>query len=146
MLRTGAVLLSLWTVGNLLLALGILFSLLALGKNAPALLILYGTIAPVEIDPRALATINALAVVFNAGAASLCGLSLTVIWAALVRRISWAFWAVTGALSFIQAAGFASDAFLGNRNLTANLASSFLLLAGFSFAAVGIFKERSEKS
>lgn len=143
MLRTGAILLSLWTGLNLLLAVGILFSLLALGKNAPALLSLYGTIAPAEIDPRALATINALAVVFNASAASLCGLSLMVIWIALVRRLHWAFWALTAVLTFIQAAGFASDAFLGNRNLTANLASSFLLLAGLSFAAIGIFRDRS---
>ena len=51
MLRVGAILLSLWTGFNLVLALGILFMLLVLGKNAPALLILYGDLGAEGMDP-----------------------------------------------------------------------------------------------
>jgi len=141
MLRTGAVLLSLWTGFNLILALGILFMLLVLGKNAPCLLILYDDMRAVGMDPRALATINALAVVFNACAAAICALSLAVIWVALVRRAVWAFWALAGSLLFLQVAGFASDAFLSHKNLVANIVSSSLLLLGFAAAATGIFRQ-----
>ena len=42
MLRAGAILLTLWTGFKLLVALGILFKPLVLGKNSPALLLLYG--------------------------------------------------------------------------------------------------------
>jgi hypothetical protein len=141
MLRTGAVLLSLWTGFNLILALGILFMLLVLGKNAPCLLILYDDMQAVGMDPRALATINALAVVFNACAAAICALSLVVIWVALVRGAVWAFWALAGSLLFLQAAGFASDSFLSHKNLVANIVSSSLLLLGFATAATRIFRQ-----
>lgn len=141
MLRASAIILSLWTGLNLALALGILFMLLVLGKNAPALLILYGDTQATGMDPRALATINALAVMFNACAAAICALSLAVIWVALIRRAVWAFWSLAGSLLFLQAAGFASDLFLANRNLVANAVSSLILLCGIAFAALGIFRK-----
>src|SRR4051812_34211505 len=141
MLRTGAILISLWTGFNLLLALGILFMLLVLGKNAPCLLILYGDIRAIGMDPRALATINGLAVVFNACAVAICALSLAVIWLALIKREVWAFWSLAGSLLFLQAAGFASDSFFGHKNLVANIISSSLLLLGFAAAAANLFRK-----
>ncbi len=142
MLRTGAILLSLWAGFNLLLALGILFMLLVLGKNAPALVILYGDLQPKDLDPRALATINALAVMFNAAAASICALSLSLIWFAVVRKTVWAFWSLAGCLAFLQAAGFTSDTFLGNKDVLANAISSLLLLGGLALVGVAIFRGR----
>ena len=141
MLRTGAILLSLWTGFNLVLALSILFMVLVLGKNAPCLLILYDDIRAVGMDPRALATINGLAVVFNGCAAAICALSLAVIWVPLVRGATWAFWALAGSLLFLQAVGFASDSFFAHKNLVANVVSSSLLLLGFAAAAGGIFRK-----
>jgi hypothetical protein len=138
MLRAGAILLTIRTGFNLALALCILFAILVLGKNAPALVILYGDTHATGMDPRALATINALAVIFNACAAALCALSLAVIWFGLVRRIRWAFWSVAGSLAFVQAAGFASDSFLRHKDLPANLASSLLLAFGLVFTAIGV--------
>ena len=138
MLRTGAIFLTLWTGFNLLLALRILFEVTALGRNAPALTILYGDTKAIGMDPRALATINAFAVIFNACAAALCGLSLVVIWRALIRGATWAFWSLSVCLVFLQAAGFASDSFFQHKDLVANIASSLCLLAGVMFAAIGI--------
>src|SRR5947207_4143562 len=144
MLRTGAILLSLWTGFNLVLALGILFMLLVLGKNAPALLILYGDLKAEGMDPRALWTINALAVMFNACAASICALSLAMIWFAVVRKSVWAFWSLAGCLTFLQAAGFASDTFLGNKDLLANAFSSLLLLCGIFSVGIAVFHGREK--
>jgi hypothetical protein len=141
MLRTGAILLSLWTGFNLILALGILFMVLVLGKNAPCLLILYDDIRAAGMDPRALATINALAVVFNACAAAICASSLAVIWIALTRREVWAFWALAGSLFFLQAAGFASDSFFAHKNFVPNIISSSLLLLGFAVTATSVFRK-----
>ena len=140
MLRVGAVLLTMWTGFNLVLALCILFAIFVLGKNAPALLILYGDTHAAGMDPRALATINAIAVIFNACAAALCGLSLAVIWFALRHKARWAFWSVAGSLGFVQAAGFASDSFLGDKDLLANIASSLLLLFGLVLVAIGLLR------
>ena len=141
MLRIGAILLSLWTGLNLALALGILFMMLLMGKNAPCLLILYGATQGAGMDPRALATINGLAVLLNACAAAICGLSLAVIWMALRRASRWAFWSLLICLTFLQVAGFASDSFFQHKNLVANIGSSLLLLAGTGCAAVGVFRK-----
>jgi hypothetical protein len=86
MLRVGAVILTFWAGARLLLALGILAMLLVFGKNAPVLLVLYGDISGKGVDARALATINALAVLCNAAIAAMSALSLTIIWCALVRE------------------------------------------------------------
>ena len=144
MLRVGATLLSLWTGFNLVLALGILFMLLVLGENAPALLILYGGLRAEGMDPRALSTINALAVMFNACAASICALSLAMIWFAVARKAVWAFWSLAGCLAFLQAAGFASDTFLGNKDLLANAVSSLVLLCGIFFVGIPILYDREK--
>jgi hypothetical protein len=141
-LRAGAILLTIWTGVNLVLALGILCSLVVLHKNAPALLILYGDTQAIGIEPRALATINGLAVMFNACAAAVCGLSLSVIWIPLLRKEIWALRALSTCLLFLQAAGFASDTFFQQKDLKANMVSSLLLLAGLFCAAVGVQKEQ----
>ena len=139
MLRVGAILLTVWTGFNLALALCILFAVLMLGKNAPALVILYGDTHATGMDPRALATINAFAVIFNACAAAICALSLAVVWFALVRKAQWALWSLAGSISFLQAAGFASDSFFHHKDLLANVASSSLLLLGIARAAAGMW-------
>jgi len=144
MLRAGAILLSLWTGLSLVLALGIVFMLLILGKNAPALLILYGDLQPKDLDPRALSTVNALAVMFNACAASICALSLSMIWFAVVRKAVWAFWSLAGCLAFLQAAGFASDTLLANKDFLTNTISSLLLRSGISFVGIAIFCDREQ--
>lgn len=140
MIRTGAIILSFWTGINLLFGLGILFLLLILHKNAPALMILYGDTRANGIDPRALATINAFAVVFNACAAALCTLSLVVIWIPLMQKKVWAFWALSGSLLFLQGAGFASDAFFEHKDLLLNVLSSAVLLSGIIFVGIEMFR------
>jgi hypothetical protein len=141
MLRAGAMILTLWSAFNLVLALGILIMILGLGKNAPALVILFGNIQAAGMDPRALATVNALAVIFNGCAAAFCSLSLVVIWQALVHGAKWAFWSLGATLLFLQASGFASDELLGNRDLLANAVSSVLLLLGLALAAYSLFRK-----
>ena len=118
----------------------ILFAIIVLGKNAPALTILYDDTQAIGMDARALATINALAVILNACVAALCGLSLAIIWRAIIRKVRWAFWSLSTCLIFLQIAGFASDSFLQHKDLVANSASSLCLLAGVTFAAIGVLR------
>jgi hypothetical protein len=131
-MKIGSILLSIWSGFNLVLALGITLALLVFERNAPALSILFegGEIA--RLDPRALATVNALAVLCNAVIAAFCALVLMVTWKA--RRQTWAFFALAGTMVFVQACGFASDARLGHRNLIANVISTGILVVGLSFA------------
>jgi hypothetical protein len=143
MLRAGAILLTVWTGLKLAISLGILFMLLALGKNSPALLILYGDAQGKGLDPRALATINGLAVVANASIAALSIMSLIVIWAALVRRAVWAFWSLATALLFLEVVRWLGESSFYQENLLGDAATLLPTLAGITCAAIGLFRRTS---
>jgi hypothetical protein len=128
-MKPGAILLSIWSGFNLVLATGITIAIVFFGKNAPALSIL---LDGVSLEPRVLATVNALAVLCNAVIACFCALVLCVMWSAPRQR--WAFFALTATLVILQACGFASDAFLGHKNLWANVVSTVILVVGLSLA------------
>lgn len=138
MLRAGVVTLSIWAGLNLLLALAIIVSLAFLGGNAPGLLLSFSPEEVRALDPRVLATVNAIASVANGAIVGLCALSLAVLWRGVARGLRDAWIAVACALSFVQACGFLADAFLGHRNLAANLLSTALLVVGLACAGVGL--------
>jgi hypothetical protein len=140
--RAGAILLSLWSGLNLLLALAILVALTLLRKNAPALSILFEPSEIQALDAKVLGTVNALAVLANACIAGFCLLVLTVVWTALRERQSWALPALAGAMGLVQVCGFVSDGFLGHRNLVANAVSTAVLVAGLTLSAAGWYRPR----
>lgn len=141
MLRTSAIILTFWASVRLLLALGILTMLLVFGKNAPVLLVLFGNIQGTGVDARALATINALAVLCNAAIAAMAVLSLTVVWCALVRRAAWSVWSLATCVFLLQGASFASDALLHHRDALGNSIAFSVPLTGIIFAAIGVFRK-----
>jgi uncharacterized membrane protein YoaK (UPF0700 family) len=138
MLRAGSILLTVWSGVNLLLALGILVALTFLRQDAPALRILFDPPGIAAMDPKALATVNALAVFGNACAAGFCLLILFVVWTRLAAGSNRAFWALALSAGLVQAFGFVSDSFLDDRNLVANLVSAGVLLAGLVLSGAGI--------
>jgi hypothetical protein len=145
MLRAGAVILTFWAGVRLVLAVGILAMLLVFGKNA-LVLVPYGDIQGRGVDARALATINALAVLCNAAIAGMCLLSLTVIWFALVRRAAWAVWSLAACVFFLQGASFFSDALLHNPDLLGNVAASSIPVVGIIVAAIDVFRRSITKA
>ncbi len=141
MLRAGALLLTLWMGFKLVVALSILFMLLVLGKNSPALIVLYGSMQGAGLDPRALATINGLAIVANASVAALSILSLVVIWSALMRRAVWAFWSLAGSLLFVEVVRWVGEWFFYREGtLLADAAVLLPVLAGLACGAIGLFR------
>jgi hypothetical protein len=143
MLKAGAIVLSLWSGLNLLLAGAILVSMTMFGANAPGLRILFDEAAVRGLDPRALATINALAILFNACALAFCLLMLYVTWSRVAVGVKSAFWALAIASGSLQVFGFKSDAYLGGRNLLANVASSAVLLVGLGLSGLGTYRGRA---
>jgi hypothetical protein len=109
----GAIVLTIWSGFNLLLAAAILVAIIAFQRNAPAVL-------------------------FNACAASFCALILVVIWTSLINKARWAYWTVTGSMLFLQAFGFVCDSYLGDRDLLANIVSMAVLLIGLGLSGYSI--------
>jgi hypothetical protein len=139
--RVGPIVLTVWAAFNLALAVIILIAICFFQQNAPALSILFDDAAMLQLDSRALATINALALIFNACAAAFYLLSLVVIWKGLVKKSRWAFWGLLSSMSLLQVAGFVSDAFLNSKNLSANIISTAVLVIGFGLSAHGFRQE-----
>lgn len=52
----------------------------------------------------------------------------------------WSFWAVSGSLLFLQAAGFASDSFFEHKDLHLNVLSSLVLVSGIIVVGIGMFR------
>jgi hypothetical protein len=143
MLRVGAIILTIWTGLKLAVSLGVLFMLLVLGKNSPALVILYGDAQGKGLDARALATINGLAVVANASIAALSILSLIVIWAALARGAVWAFWSLATALLFLEVVRWLGESFFYQENLLGDAATLLPTFAAIACVAIDLFRRRS---
>ena len=140
MLRTGAIILTFWAGFKLTISLGILFMLLGLGKNSPALLALFGDAQGNGLDPRALATINGLAVVANASIAALSILSLAVIWGALMKRAVWAFWSLAVALLFLEVVRWVGESLYYQENLLEDAVTLLPTVAGVTCVAIGVFR------
>lgn len=142
MKKTGLYIISFWISFNLLLAVGILASILLLGKNAPAISILFSAEDRYSIKPRIIATINSIAVLQNGVINAFCFVSIAMLWGFHSQGNTWVFWIVSASLMFVQIFGFASDFFLGSSNLFANLFSSLLLLIGIGLYGGGLLKNK----
>ena len=129
MLKVGAVLLSVWSGLNLLVALAVTALTLA-GHPPPALRFLFDDAQAAQVDPRALAVINAQALLANPCIVALCGLTLVVVWEGVMRRVRWCWVGLCVALLPLQVFGFVSDAALGGKNMAANVVSTLVLVAG----------------
>ena len=130
-----------WSALNLLVAAAVAAVTLA-GGTTPILALLFDAPARSVLDPRLVAVVKAQAALANPCIVALCALVLALVWTTLARGGRWALWALAGTLLPLQVCGFASDRFLGNRNLAANAVSSALLVAGLALAGVGLRHRR----
>jgi hypothetical protein len=135
-LKAAALLLSVWSGLNFAVAAAV--TVMTLRGAAPALLLVFRPFELTAIDPRALAVVKAQAAIANPCICALCVLVVVIAWTSLVARRRWPVWALAGTLAPLQAFAFVSDAFLGQRNLIANLSSTALVAVSLILAAVGL--------
>jgi hypothetical protein len=121
-----AIPLYLWVGFNLLLAFGILVTILVLHRDPPAISILLDEATRRALAPEVRGLISSIAVVANAVVFAYCALVLVLL------RAGTRFGAVAASLLVVQLSGFFSDHFLGDRNLGLNLISSALLGLGLA--------------
>lgn len=126
----GLALLSLWCGLNLLPSLGIIFMVVVLGLNAPAVA---DSLSPAQVsavDPRLLANVNGIAVFANGTNAAFCTLCLLVAWRGVRRSEGWALPALGIALALALLGGIASDYAAGWRHPEVNVISAAILAGG----------------
>jgi hypothetical protein len=135
--KLGAILISIWSGTNLLLATAIVGAMVIVRRHPPSLAMFVGDEAARTLPPNALALVDALGVLANGCIAALCALTLVVTWTGLLRRSRGVFAALAAPLLLVQAIGYASDAYLGNRNVGLNVISSAILAVGLALSAPG---------
>lgn len=138
MLKNGTIVLSVWCFLN---ALPGCFSLviLALGKHAPGLRMLFTEDEITRIEPKALATIDGLALIANTLISVVCLLILCIALKCLRAGQRWALHVLLAACASLQIASYLSDAlYFRGQNLLAVNVSSAVLLVAFCLCAAGI--------
>jgi hypothetical protein len=125
-----------WLGFNFLLASGILVMLLLFRGNAPAVSILFNPNEIATLEPRALSTMNSLATLMNFALAVYCGLALWLL-RLYFSQYQPAWLALVVSLAVMVVAGFASDSFLGSKNLMANIGSTSILGSGLLLLQFG---------
>ena len=149
MLRTGAILLTVWSGLNLLLAIACIIAICFFRNNSPGLAMMVSESEIQQLDPKWLTCINGLAVFCNAWDAAFCLLVLFVVWTSLVNKARWAFWGLLISLVFLQTFAFVAYSSFETMNLRANIAgvnlfanifSTALLLAGLGLSGYAIHR------
>lgn len=140
MLKTGSIILSLWSVLNLLPALYMIVHITVLGNNHPLLSTRFSEDDISAISPSLLATINGMAVYANGLVIGFCGLSLIAIWKGLNKTTMWTFWALLISSIAVVLAGFVSDYVSETNYYTASIVSALILIAGFILVTAGLFR------
>src|SRR4030042_3332045 len=102
MLRSGSRFLSIWSGINFLLAAMILASLVIFNANSPLLVMVFEKSEIANLDARAIASLNALTILYNS-----CSMVLSVMVWMLIRKSliagqKWAFWALLLVSGFVR--------------------------------------------
>ena len=134
--KFGLVLLTVWSILEILVAAAVTVITLTKGKP-PALQLSVASELILRVDSQAIAVINAQAALANPLIIGLCILVLAMLWSPHPKYPSGLHPVLIPVLAFIQLFAFISDGYLGNQNLAANLVSTGMLATGLACVVTG---------
>lgn len=136
--KIGITILSIWFLFNILPGVGSLIYI-AMGNHAPALQYHFASGGLSALDPHAVETIDALAIMVNALITVYCFLAFFVVRTALVAGNRHALFVLFTGTCFLQLASYWSDMNLAGQNIWVIHFSSAIFLTGFGACAYGLF-------
>lgn len=142
MLKAASIILSIWSGINFLLAALILMSVLLFKANSPLLVMVFERSEIADMDPRIIAALNCLTILYNSSAAALSVLALFIIWSDLIKGGKRAFWALLITIGFVQVLAFIASAEVGNARWQVNVVLSVLYALGIGLAGYSIFRHQ----
>jgi len=145
-LKIGAIILSLWSLMNMLPAIGVVVYVAVLDKIHPLLPMRFCGEEIDAIQPTVLDTINGMAVFANSHVFALCLIVLIATWQGLAKGVRWVFWALLASMSASVVAGFVASYVDQSHYYSPSIISAVLLAIGFGFTAVGLFKSADKSS
>ena len=139
MLKTGSIILSIWSGISFFLASLILTMIIFLKKNAPILVMVFKESEISRLDAKVISAVNTLAILYNSCAAALSLLALFVIWSSLINGQREAFWALLITIGLVQILAFTAFSTVGNQRWPVNVVLSALYVVGIGLAGYSIF-------
>lgn len=139
MLKTGVVILSVWSSLNLLPSIYVIIGVLFLGHHPPGLYAILTEDAVNALSPEVLATVDSIGLFANLSVAAFNVVALVAIWKGLNQRVRWVFWALVPSFSLALLAGVAADYAVGFTFPEVNLISALILAVGLGFSGIGLF-------
>lgn len=136
MLKVGAVLVTVWSALNFLVA-AFVTGATVLHHVPPALQLVMPDADPAKLDPTLLAVINAQAAFANPAIMAICSFVVIATWKGVLGGARWLVPAMAISLAPLQVFAFVSDHFLGEHNLVANVVSGLLLWVGLGLCFAG---------
>ncbi len=140
MLKTGSIILSIWSGINFILASLILTTILVFKSDAPILVMVFEKSEIASLDSRVILSLNALAILYNSFAVSLSLMTLFIIWSSLIRGHKLAFWLLLITMGFMEILAFVASAPLNHARWQVNVPLTVLYVLGIVLAGFSIFK------
>ncbi|WP_411029481.1 hypothetical protein [Spongiimicrobium sp. 3-5] len=141
-LKIGSIILSVWSSLNFFPSLYVALSILFLDKHPPGL---YAVLKEENINAMSapmLATVDSIGLFANLSVAAFNLLMLVAIWKGLNKRIIWVYWALLASSTLAILAGVAADYAVGYAFPEVNIISAAILIIGFVFSGIGLFKSK----
>lgn len=144
LLRTGCIVLSIWSGLNLLASLFVVIIPVVIGgETAPALLDSLSDHEIQSLNDGIKRNANGIAVFANGINIACCTLIFFAIWKGLYQRVRWVFGALLVSLSLMVIAGTVADYVAGLPHPEVNMISGTIIAVGLACSAPAIFKKES---
>jgi hypothetical protein len=130
MLKTGSRLLTFWSGLTFLLAAGILTAVVAFDADSPILPLVFDAPEITALDPKVVASLNTLTILYNSCSVVVSVLVWTIIRRHLVHGDRWAYWLLVAVIGFIEVMAFVASAQVDHARWQVNVVLTLLYVAG----------------
>jgi hypothetical protein len=139
-LKRGSIVLSIWSGINFLISAAILTMVVVFKANSPLLALVFEKSEVAVLSGKAIASLNALTILYNS-----CSVVLSVLVWFLIRKNllagqKWAFWVLLFGIGFVEVMAFIASAPIGNARWQLYVAMSVIFVAGISLSGYALLK------
>lgn len=140
MLKTGSRFLSIWSGLNFLISSLILTIVVFQIGNSPLLGMVFEKSEIASLDPKVIASLNALTILYNSYAVAFSVLAWFVIRLSLSKGQKWAFWVLLLTIGLVEILAFTASAPLNHARWQVNIVLSALYVVGIGLSGYALFK------
>ncbi len=140
MLKAGSIVLSIWSGINFLISAAILTMVVVFKANSPLLDLVFEKSEVAGLSGKAIASLNALTILYNSCSVVLSVLVWFLIRKSLIAGQRWAFWVLLFVIGFVEVMAFIASVPIGNARWQLYVIMSALYLVGISLTGYALLK------